>query len=120
MKGLVTKAVVLVLLIGPSTSNAFTQTKKAITICKQTTFAAFKQLPKLEYECPTDLIESDEKLLKLPQRIAGINKVTQDLRSLANPAWWQASNDDLNACEMHGSAGALNDEEKAHFKDGDY
>ena len=70
--------------------------------------------------CPTYLIESDAKILKLPERIAAINEVTQQLRSLANPAWWQASIDDLNACEMHGSAGALNDEEKAHFTDRDY
>jgi len=44
----------------------------------------------------------------------------RQLRMLANPAWWQTNIDDLNACEMHGSAGVLTDEEKAHFTDGDY
>ena len=120
MKCLLTIVALLLLLLGPGTHKAFTQTRKSISICKQTTFAAFKPLPKLEYECPTDLIESDEKILKLPQRIAGINKVTQQLRILANPAWWRANVDDLNACEIHGGAGALTDEEKTHFKDGDY
>lgn len=74
----------------------------------------------MEYECPAGLIESDNKILKLRERIAAINEVTQQLRSLANPAWWQTNIDVLNACEMHGSAGALTDEEKAHFTDGDY
>jgi hypothetical protein len=106
--------------VGLGPGKAFTQTKKSIASCQPATFAAFKPLPKLEYECPTDLIESDDKILKLPERIAGINKVTQQLRSLANPAWWRTNIDDLNACEIHGSAGALTDEEKAHFRDGDY
>src|SRR5260370_17242832 len=74
----------------------------------------------MEYGCPADLIDSDDKILKLPERIAGINNVTQQLRALANAAWWQTNVDDLNACEIHGSAGALTDEEKAHFTDRDY
>ncbi len=94
--------------------------KKQILFCKPSVSAAFKPLPKLQYDCPAGLIESDEKILKLPKRIAAINEVTQQLRALANPAWWQTNIDDLNACEMHGSAGALTDEEKAHFTDGDY
>jgi hypothetical protein len=120
MKSLLINATVLLLLLGPGANKAFTQTKKSISSCKQTTFAAFKPLPKLTYECPTALIESDDKILKLPERIAGINKVTQQLRALANPAWWQTNVDDLNACEIHGSAGALTDEEKTHFRDLDY
>ena len=94
--------------------------KKTVTLCKQSVFAAFKPLPKLTYECPADLIQSDDKILKLPVRIAALNEVAQQLRTLANPAWWQTNLDDLNACKMHGSAGALTEEEKAHFTDGDY
>ncbi len=120
MKNLLTIAAVLLLLLGPGTNKAFTQTKKSVAYCKQTVFAAFKPLPKMEYACPADLIDSDDKILKLPERIAGINNVTQQLRALANAAWWQTNVDDLNACEIHGSAGALTDEEKAHFTDRDY
>ncbi len=120
MKRLVTNVVLLLALVGLGTNQAFAQTKKPISSCQQSISTAFKLLPKLEYECPADLIESDEKILKLPQRIAGIDKVTQQLRILANPAWWRANVDDLNACEIHGSAGALTDEEKTHFRDGDY
>jgi hypothetical protein len=103
-----------------ASASAFAQKTKPTTICKQTTFAAHKPLPKMEYDCPAGLIESDDKILKLPGRIAAINEVAQQLRSLATPAWWQTNLDDLNACEMHGSAGALTKEEKAHFTDGDY
>src|SRR5258707_1161545 len=120
MKHLLAIAAVLLLLLGPGTNKAFTQTKKSVAYCKQTVFAAFKPLPKMEYACPADLIDSDDKILKLPERIAGINNVTQQLRALANAAWWQTNVDDLNACEIHGSAGALTDEEKAHFTDRDY
>jgi hypothetical protein len=108
------------LVLSTGGSGSFAQKPKPITACKQTTFAAFKPLPKLDYTCPEGLVESDDKTLKLPKRIAAINKVTQQLRILATPAWWQTNIDDLNACEMHGSAGALTDEEKAHFTDGDY
>ena len=101
-------------------SSSFAQKPRPITACKQATFAAFKPLPKMEYACPADLIDSDDKILKLPERLAAIKEVTQQLRSLANPAWWRANVDDLNACEIHGSAGALTAEEKAHFTDRDY
>jgi hypothetical protein len=94
--------------------------RKSVSSCKQSVFAAFKPLPKMEYECPAELIESDDKILKLPERIAAISEVMRQLRILANPAWWQTNIDDLNACEMHGSAGALTVEEKAHSTDGDY
>ena len=108
------------LILATRGSDSFAQKPKPIIACRQTIFTAFKPLPKMEYACPPDLIDSDDKILKLPERIAAINKVTQQLRSLANPAWWQTNIDDLNACEIHGSAGALTDEEKAHFTDRDY
>jgi hypothetical protein len=95
-------------------------TPEPITACKQSTFAAFKPLPKLTYDCPAGLIESDDGILKLPERIAALNEVAQQLRTLANAAWWQTNVDDLNACEIHGSAGTLTDEEKGHFTDHDY
>ncbi len=50
-----------------SSHNSFSQ-KKALPACTQQTFAAFKPLPKMEYECPAGLIESDDRILKLPER----------------------------------------------------
>jgi hypothetical protein len=43
--------------------TSFAQATKPITACKQPTFAAFKPLPKLEYDCPEGLIESDRESL---------------------------------------------------------
>jgi len=104
-----------VLAIGASKS--FAQTSKPIASCKQATFAAYHPLPKLEYDCPEAGIDAD---LKLPARIAAINDVVTELESLTDAAWWQANVDDLNACELHGSAGALNDEEKGKWGSGEY
>ena len=99
--------------------NAVAQ-KKAVPVCTQATFAVYKPLPKLEYECPEGLIDSDDKILKLPERLVAIRGVVRELATFTNAAWWQASVDDLNACEVHGSAGELTDEEKDKWKRGDY
>jgi hypothetical protein len=108
--------VALYLVIG---SIAFAQ-KKPVPACRQTTFAAFKTLPKLEYDCPEGLIESDDKILKLPARFAAIRDVVKGLESFNSAAWWQADVDELNACEIHGSAGELTEEEREKWKSGDY
>ena len=62
-------------LVAVMSDGAPAQKVKPVPACTQTTFAAFKALPKMEYECPEDLTESDDKILKLPQRrtaIAGL------------------------------------------------
>jgi hypothetical protein len=96
------------------------QNQKPIPACSQTTFAALKPVPKLEYDCPEGLIESDDKILKLPERLAAIRLVVKQLEAFTNPAWWQADLDEVNACQAHGSAGQLTDEEKEKWKDGGY
>ena len=102
-----------------SGGNAVPQ-KKSVPVCTQATFAVYKPLPKLEYECPESLINFDDKILKLPERLAAIRSVVNDLESFADAAWWQVNVDDLNACELHGRAGALTDEEKDEWRRGDY
>lgn len=89
-------------------------------VCSQTTFAAFRKLPELNYLCPQRFDESDEEILKVPERIAALNKLAGELESFTDAAWWQARVEDLNACEMHGEAGALDAEEKASLTRGDY
>ena len=107
----------LLVLISNSVSA---QKKKPVPACSQTTFAAFKALPKLEYDCPEAGTDYEDKILKLPQRLTAIRSVIRQLEGFTNPVWWQASVEELNACGIHGAAGALTDEEKQRWRDGDY
>jgi len=102
-----------------ASTTAFAQ-KKPLPVCSQTTFASFKPLPKLEYQCPEGLADYDDQILKLPTQIAAINGVAKSLQSFTNAKWWQANVDDLNSCEIHGSAGALTDEEGEKWRQGGY
>lgn len=89
--------------------------------CTAKALAATKPLPQLAYECPADLNDSDESVLKLPARIEGLRKLTAELESFTNPAWWQTDVRDLNSCEIHGSPGEITPEEKAKLGiGGDY
>jgi hypothetical protein len=99
--------------------DAPAQKEKPVPACKQTAFAAFKPLPKLEYDCVEDSNDSDRETLKLPERLAAIRRVVEELAAFRNAAWWQADVEDLNACEVHGRAGELTDEEKHKWTSGD-
>jgi hypothetical protein len=77
-------------------------------------------LPALSYQCPQRFDESDEKILKVPERIEALNRLARELESFTDAAWWQAQVEDLNACEMHGETGDLDAEEKASLTRGDY
>ena len=94
--------------------------KPRANVCSQTTFAAFRRLPKLSYQCPQQFDESDEQILKVRERIEELNKLAGELESFTDASWWQAGVEDLNACEMHGEAGALDAEERASLTRGDY
>jgi len=88
-------------------------------VCSAVAFAAYKPLPKLEYECPEGS-DSDEALMKLPARLAAIRLVEKVLGTFDNASWWNADAEQLNYCEIHGKAGTLTGEEKQKLKDGDY
>ena len=120
MKNLNAIVAVIGFLLVSTSSRCLAQQKTSLPICSPQAFAAFRPLPKLEYECPDGPNDSDDKILKLPARIAAIKSVTNDLRSFSDAAWWQANVDDLNACQVHGGAGALTDEEQGKWKEGDY
>ena len=96
------------------------QKEKAVPVCKASTFAAVKPLPKMEYECPEGLNDSDEKILKLPGRLAALRSIEKELAGFSEAAWWQAGTDELNACGIHGGPGELTDDEKQRWKQGDY
>lgn len=96
------------------------QKEKPIPACRQTTFAAIKPVPKLEYDCPEGLNDSDDKILRLPERLAAIRNVVTSLEAFTDPAWWQADVDEVNACQVHGRAGQLTDAEKQEWKQGGY
>jgi hypothetical protein len=114
------QATILITLLLTAGVNAPGQKEKPVPTCKQSTFAAFKPLPKLEYDCPEGPIESDDKILTLPERAVAIRGVVKALERFTNPAWWQADVDDLNACQIHSSAGAFTAEEKEKWQQGDY
>ena len=92
---------------------------KAVPVCSERAFAAMRPLPKLAYKCSETLIESDSRILRLPRRLAALARVVQTLRSFTIPSWWEASTHDLQACELHGSAGELSEEEKARWQSSD-
>jgi len=110
----------LLLLIFLSPVISFAQKEKLAPVCREATFAAYKPLSKLEYDCPDNPNDSDDKILKLPERTRAIRRLVQSLEQFTSAAWWQASVDELNACKIHGSAGALTDEEKEEWRRGDY
>ena len=89
------------------------------TVCSAAALAAYKPLPALEYECPEGS-DSDEALMKLPARLAGIRMIEKVLGTFDSAAWWNVVADELNYCEIHGKAGRLTNEEKQKVTDGDY
>ena len=113
-------ALVAFLLLPSLATKSFTQKEKPVPACSQAVFAAFKPFPKLEYECDESIADYDDKMLKLPLRLKAIRGVMDQLESYRNEAWWHASVDELNACNLHKSAGALTDDEKQQWRSGDY
>lgn len=100
--------------------NASAQKERPIPTCTQQTFAAFKPLPKLEYDCAQAVNDSDDAILQVPERLAAIRGMMKQLEAFTNAAWWRTAVDDLNACRVHGSAGEFTNEEKEKWKSGDY
>lgn len=104
----------------PSLTVRPTGQDKPVPVCSEKASAAVRPLPTLTYECSEGLIESDSRILRLPRRRAALARSIQTLRSFTNPVWWETSVAELNACELHGGAGALSEEEKARWRSGDF
>jgi hypothetical protein len=114
-------ALSVILSIGCLAGRGLSQQKEdRVPSCSQKTFVAVKEIPKIEYDCPADSNDYDNKILKLPARAAAIARLTGTLQSFTEARWWQAEVDELNACELHGQPGNLTDEEKEKWRSGDY
>jgi len=96
------------------------QKKKPVPACTQRTFAALREFPKLEYECPEGVNDFDESILKLPQRTSALRQLMSELEGFDSTEWWQVDTDELIACRVHGSVGQLTDDEKDRWRQGDY
>jgi hypothetical protein len=101
-------------------SHSFGQHEQATASCSRATFAAFRDLPQIQYDCPENLTESSDELLKHAARVEALKAAMTELRTFNVPAWWNAEVDELNYCELHGKAGALNAEERTKLKQGDF
>ncbi len=107
-------------LLAIAAASVFGQKSAMVEVCKQATFAAFKSLPKMRYECPEESSDSEDKILKLPARNRAIRELERALELFSANAWWNADVNDLNACEIHGREGKLSDDETEKVKQGDY
>ena len=100
-------------------SPAYAQRSKPL-VCKNATLAALKPKPKLDYQCDDNLNDYDEKILKLPARVAAIKSLVSDLSSFNEPAWWAADVVDLGVCEFTGKAGTLTRDQRRSFLGDEY
>src|SRR5215510_6227387 len=99
--------------------SAYAQRSKPV-VCKNATLAALKPKPELKYECNEQLNDYDEKILKLPARVAAIKSLVSELSSFTEPAWWAADVVDLGVCDYTGKAGTLTRDQRQSFVDGEY
>ena len=95
----------------------FAQWKPRTPVCRADTFASFKSLPTLNYECPDNVVDSDDHILKLPERLKALSEITTELETFTDAAWWRADVNELNVCELRGRAGALTSEEQEKLAD---
>jgi hypothetical protein len=101
-------------------SVAHAQRSNQPLMCKRATLAALPPKPELTYECDAQLNDWDEKILKLPARVAAIKTLESELTSFTDAAWWAADTVDLGVCEFTGKAGTLTGDQRHSFLDGEY
>lgn len=100
-------------------SPAYAQRSKPL-VCKKATLAALKPRPELDYQCDDNLNAWDEKILKLPARVAAIKSLVSELASFNEPAWWVADVVDLGVCDFAGKAGTLTRDQRRSFLGDEY
>lgn len=113
---LIRVAVVLLLLA----LNAFGQRPERALVCKRPVLAALKSKPELSYQCNDQLNDYDEKILKLPERVAAIKTLMTELASFNDAAWWSADAVDLSVCDFAGKAGKLTYDQRQSLISGEY
>jgi hypothetical protein len=101
-------------------SSAFAQRSNPPLVCKRPVLAALKPVPKLTYQCNEQLNDYDEKILKLPERVAAIKTLMSELASFNDAAWWTADAVDLSVCDYTGEPGTLTRDQRRSFMNGEY
>lgn len=96
------------------------QRRKPTLVCKQAALAALKPIPELSYPCDGEPNDWDERILKLPARVAAIKTLTSELSSFSDPAWWTADTVDLSVCDFTHQPGPLTAEQRRSFVQGEY
>src|ERR1043165_6608207 len=101
-------------------SVPFAQRSKPALICKKPVLAALKPTPRLDYPCDEQLQDWDEKILKLPARVEAMKKLTSELGTFSDPAWWVADPVDLSVCDYAQKPGPLTSTQRHDFLGGEY
>src|SRR5262249_792150 len=79
-----------------------------------------KPAPELSYPCDDQANDWDEKILKLPARVAAIKTLMSELSSFSDAAWWAADPVDLDVCDFTHEPGTLTRDQRHAFTLGDY
>jgi hypothetical protein len=101
-------------------SSSFAQRSNPVLVCKRPVLAALKPKPELSYQCNEQLNDYDEKILKLPERVAAIKTLMSELASFNDAAWWSADTVDLSVCDYTGQAETLTRDQRRSFMNGEY
>jgi hypothetical protein len=106
------------LLIIPAISPAQDVSRRIV--CQPAALAALKPLPKLHYSCGDQSDDSDEKILRVPERIRAKQVLVGQLEALTSAPWWQANPDDLAACSIRLKPGVLTKTMKEKLAEGEH
>jgi hypothetical protein len=101
-------------------TSSFAQRSNPVLACKRPVLAALKPLPELAYRCNEQLNDYDEKVLKLPERVAAIRTLMSELASFNDAVWWSADPVDLSVCDFTKEPGRLTRAQRRNFVNGEY
>jgi len=101
-------------------SSSFAQRSTPVLACKRPVLAALKPMPELSYQCNEQLNDYDEKILKLPERVAAIKTLMSQLASFNDAAWWSADPVDLSVCDFTKAPANLTRDQRRSFVNGEY
>jgi len=101
-------------------SSSFAQRSAPVLACKRPVLAAVKPMPELSYQCNEQLNDYDEKMMKLPERVAAIKTLMSQLASFNDAVWWSADPVDLSVCDFTKEPGNLTRDQRRSFVNGEY
>lgn len=114
-----TTIAIVVLLITFNSTFAQRRSRPAL-ICKRPALVALKPKPELSYPCDDQTNDYDEKILKLPARLAAIKSLMSQLSLFSDPVWWATDIIDLSVCDYTHKPGVLSADERHAFLGDDY